>query len=265
MPRLPVPAHGPLTRALDEPDAPHHQAGRPPRPASIGGRTEVSESENPALADPKPREESASPQGTDSTADTSESENPALKGPSFDGDARPRSNRDWWPNQVDVQRAAPGPRAESDLLGAAFDYSGPSPSGFDAAVKADLVAVMRTSQDWWPADYGHYGPFFIRMSGTPPARIASSTAAAAAVTCASSASRRSTRGRTTATSTRPAVSVAGQAEVRRATFRGLTCWFSPATSPRGHGLRPIFGFAFGREDIWEPEEVFWGPEDSVAC
>ena len=61
------------------------------------------ESENPALADPKPRDSSASPQGTDSTASTSESENPALQGPSFDGEARPRSNRDWWPNQVDLQ------------------------------------------------------------------------------------------------------------------------------------------------------------------
>ena len=121
------------------------------------------ESENPALADPKPRDSSASPQGTDSTASTSESENPALAGPSFDQEARPRSNRDWWPNQVDLQVLNKTSR-ESDPLGEDFDYAHAVSQLDFEAVKADIVQVMRTSQDWWPADWGHYGPLFIRMS-----------------------------------------------------------------------------------------------------
>jgi catalase-peroxidase len=79
------------------------------------------ESENPAVADPKPRDTTASPQGTDTTESRSESENPALKGPSFDGGHRPRSNRDWWPNQVDLQVLNRTSRA-SDPLGEEFDY-----------------------------------------------------------------------------------------------------------------------------------------------
>ncbi len=72
------------------------------------------------MADPKPRDSSASPQGTDSTSSRSESENPAIAGPSVHQDARPRSNRDWWPNQVDLgvlNKTSP----ESDPLGEDFD------------------------------------------------------------------------------------------------------------------------------------------------
>ncbi|SDE84646.1 hypothetical protein [Pseudonocardia oroxyli] len=115
------------------------------------------------MTDPKPRDETASPQGTDTTASRSESENPALAGPTFHPEHRPRSNRDWWPDQVELSvltRTSPDP----DLLGADFDYKkAVAQLDFDA-VKADIVSVMRTSQDWWPADWGHYGPLFIRMS-----------------------------------------------------------------------------------------------------
>ena len=116
------------------------------------------------MADPKPRDSSASPQGTDSTASRSESENPALKGPTADTNQRPRSNRDWWPNQVDLQVLTRTSR-ESDPLGDDdFDYKKAVAQLDFEAVKADIIQVMRTSQDWWPADWGHYGPLFIRMS-----------------------------------------------------------------------------------------------------
>ena len=219
-----------------------------------------SESENPALAAPKPRDSSASPQGTDTTESTSESENPALKGPSFDGGTRPRSNRDWWPNQVDLQVLNKTSR-ESNPLGEDFDYKqAVQRLDFDA-VKADIVSVMRTSQDWWPADWGHYGPLFIRMSWH------------------AAGTYRQLDGR----------GGAGDGSQR---FAPLNSWpdngnldkarrlLLPVKQKYGRSLSwadllvlagnvahedmgfETFGFAFGREDVWQTEEVFWGPEDT---
>ncbi|MBW0093000.1 catalase/peroxidase HPI [Pseudonocardia sp. KRD-184] len=221
---------------------------------------DVSDSENPAPSDPKPRDSSVSPQGTDETASRSESENPALAGPSFDGDSRPRSNHDWWPNQVDLG-VLNKPSRDSDPLGADFDYKqAVSRLDFDA-VKADIVSVMRTSQDWWPADWGHYGPLFIRMSWH------------------AAGTYRQVDGR----------GGAGSGEQR---FAPLNSWpdngnldkarrlLLPVKQKYGRSLSwadllvlagnvahedmgfETFGFAFGREDVWQPEEVFWGPEDT---
>ncbi len=219
------------------------------------------ENQNPAVTDPKPREESASPQGTDSTASRSESENPALAGPSFDGNTRPRSNRDWWPNQVDLS-VLNKPSRDSDPLGDdGFDYE-KAVSRLDfEALKADLVQVMRTSQDWWPADWGHYGPLFIRMSWH------------------AAGTYRQADGR----------GGGGSGEQR---FAPLNSWpdngnldkarrlLLPIKQKYGRSLSwadllvlagnvahedmgfETFGFAFGREDVWQPEEVFWGPEDT---
>ena len=74
-----------------------------------------------------------------------------------------RSNRDWWPNQLDLKRLQQhSPLA--DPMGEDFDYASEFETLDLAAVKKDLEAVMTTSQDWWPADYGHYGPLLIRMA-----------------------------------------------------------------------------------------------------
>ena len=73
------------------------------------------------------------------------------------------TNRDWWPDQLDVSvlhRNSPA----GDPLGADFDYAAAFAALDLAAVKSDIEAVMTTSQEWWPADYGHYGPLFIRMA-----------------------------------------------------------------------------------------------------
>src|SRR5262249_8404482 len=76
---------------------------------------------------------------------------------------RARTNRDWWPNQVNVNVLHQHPPA-SNPLGASFDYAKEFDSlDLDAVIK-DLTALMTDSQNWWPADYGHYGPFFIRMT-----------------------------------------------------------------------------------------------------
>ncbi|MBT5823201.1 MAG: catalase-peroxidase, partial [Rhodobacteraceae bacterium] len=74
-----------------------------------------------------------------------------------------RSNKDWWPEQLNL-RILSQQSNKSDPMGEGFDYA----EAFKAldldAVRADLTALMTDSQDWWPADYGHYGPFFIRMA-----------------------------------------------------------------------------------------------------
>jgi catalase-peroxidase len=77
--------------------------------------------------------------------------------------SRGRSNRDWWPNQLNISVLHQN-TAESDPNGADFDYAKEFESLDLDAVVADLKALMTDSQDWWPADYGHYGPFFIRMA-----------------------------------------------------------------------------------------------------
>ena len=73
------------------------------------------------------------------------------------------SNRDWWPNQLDLRLLHTNPPA-SDPMGSDFDYAEAFESLDLDAVKADLTELMTSSQDWWPADYGHYGPLFIRMA-----------------------------------------------------------------------------------------------------
>ncbi|GAC1441694.1 MAG: catalase/peroxidase HPI [Mycobacteriales bacterium] len=194
------------------------------------------------------------------TASNSESENPALDAPTAKTDQRPRTNRDWWPNQVDLSVLnRTDPRANP--LGAGFDYRAAVSQLDVAAVKADLVQVMRTSQDWWPADYGHYGPLFIRMSWH------------------AAGTYRAADGR----------GGAGAGEQR---FAPLNSWpdngnldkarrlLLPVKQKYGRALSwadllvlagnvahddmgfQTFGFAFGREDVWQPEEVFWGPEDT---
>ncbi|MBW3662096.1 MAG: catalase-peroxidase, partial [Actinobacteria bacterium] len=92
----------------------------------------------------------------------SESENPVIPAPEPER-TRPRSNRDWWPDQLALQvlhqhshRANP--------MGEDYDYAEEFEDLNVEALKRDVFEVMTTSQDWWPADYGHYGPLFIRMS-----------------------------------------------------------------------------------------------------
>ncbi len=111
-----------------------------------------------------------------------------------------RSNRDWWPNQLNLQ-VLHQHSSLSNPMGTAFDYAKEFESLDLNAVIKDLHALMTDSQDWWPADYGHYGPFFIRMAwhAAGTYRIGDGRGGAEP---ASSASRRPTAGRTTRTSTR---------------------------------------------------------------
>jgi catalase-peroxidase len=92
----------------------------------------------------------------------SETENPVIPSPT-PKEHRPSSNRDWWPNQLDLQvlhQHSP----LSNPMGEDFNYAEEFRTLDVEALKRDIFEVMTTSQDWWPADYGHYGPLFIRMS-----------------------------------------------------------------------------------------------------
>ena len=92
----------------------------------------------------------------------SESENPVIPTPT-PSPGRPQTNQDWWPNQPNLQVLHQhSPR--SNPLGEDFSYTEQFASLDVEALKQDVLEVMTTSQDWWPADYGHYGPLFIRMS-----------------------------------------------------------------------------------------------------
>ena len=92
----------------------------------------------------------------------SESENPALDSPT-PKEGRPRTNQDWWPNQLDLsvlhQHSPSGNPLDED-----FVYAEAFKDLDVEALKADIIDVLTTSQDWWPADYGHYGPLMIRLT-----------------------------------------------------------------------------------------------------
>ena len=210
--------------------------------------------------DPKPRDTTASPQGTDQTASTSESENPAISAPTVKADQRPRTNRDWWPNQVDLSvlnRTDP----KANPLGEEFDYRKAVSELDVAAVKADLVHVMRTSQEWWPADWGHYGGLFIRLSwhAAGTYRIADGRGGAGAGE-QRFAPLNSWPDNANLDKARRLLLPVKQKYGRALSWADLLV-LAGNVAHDDMGLE-TFGFAFGREDVWQPEEVFWGPEDT---
>lgn len=183
---------------------------------------------------------------------------PVLTGPVFAQGATPSSNDYWWPNRLSLDPLRQS-SATSNPMGADFDYSAAFATLDLEEVKQDLVTVMTTSQDWWPADYGHYGPFFIRMSWH------------------SAGTYRVSDGR-------------GGSDGGMQRFAPLNSWPDNANLDKAQRLlwpvkekygskiswadlmvmagtvamedmgMEIYGFAGGRVDAWEPEEVYWGPE-----
>ena len=193
------------------------------------------------------------------TTSVSESENPAIPSPTPKR-TRPRTNKDWWPNQLDLSVLHHHSHL-SNPMEEDFNYAEQFKSLDLEALRRDLIELMTTSQDWWPADYGHYGPLFIRMTwhAAGTYRIADGRGGG------------------------------GEGQQR---FAPLNSWPDNANLDKARRLLwPLkkkygqkiswadllvlagnvamesmgfktFGFGFGRPDVWEPEDLFWGPEDT---
>ena len=99
----------------------------------------------------------------DGNAGQSAGKCPVMHGAPPHSSFRGRSNRDWWPNQLNL-RLLHQNSAVCDPMGKDFNYAEEFKKLDLGALKKDLYALMTDSQDWWPADYGHYGPLFIRMA-----------------------------------------------------------------------------------------------------
>ncbi|MFC3076815.1 catalase/peroxidase HPI [Phenylobacterium terrae] len=171
-----------------------------------------------------------------------------------------RTNRDWWPNQLSLEILHQH-GAHGDPMGEDFDYAAEFQTLDYAAVKRDLTALMTDSQPWWPADYGHYGPFFIRMAWH------------------SAGTYRTGDGR-------------GGASSGAQRFAPLNSWPDNANLDKARRLlwpikkkygrklswadlmimagnvafesmgAPVFGFGGGRKDVWEPlRDIYWGTEE----
>src|SRR5437763_5871532 len=192
---------------------------------------------------------------------TSESKCPVMDGGNGSRTAQARSNRDWGPNQLNLEILDQNSPLSSPV-GEEFNYAEEFKTLDLDAVKRDIEEVMTTSQDWWPADYGHYGPLFIRMAWH------------------SAGTYRISDGR-------------GGAGAGQQRFAPLNSWpdngnldkarrlLWPVKKKYGQALSwadlmilagnvaletmgfQTFGFAGGRPDVWEPDEdVYWGPEQT---
>jgi catalase-peroxidase len=195
----------------------------------------------------------------ETTGSVSESENPAIPAPTVKR-TRPRTNKDWWPNQVDLSILhAPSPL--SDPMGRNFNYAEEFKTLDVEALKRDLIQVMTTSQDWWPADYGHYGPFFIRMTwhAAGTYRIADGRGGAGSGQ-QRFAPLNSWPDNASLDKARRLLWPIKQKYGRKISWADLIAYAGNAAY-ESMGLK-TFGFGFGREDVWEPEEVIWGPEDT---
>ncbi len=189
----------------------------------------------------------------------SESENPAIDAPEVKP-GRPRTNQDWWPNQLNLQVLHQHAR-KPEPLGEDFDYAAEVATLDVEALKQDVFAVMTDSQDWWPADYGHYGPLFIRLSwhAAGTYRIADGRGGAG------DGSQRfaplnSWPDNANLDKARRLLWPVKQKYGRKLSWADLLV-LAGNCAIESMGLE-TFGFAFGREDVSEPEEVIWGPEDA---
>ncbi|OEJ30529.1 catalase/peroxidase HPI [Streptomyces subrutilus] len=189
----------------------------------------------------------------------SESENPAIPSPA-PAATRPRTNRDWWPNQLDLQ-VLHQHSEQANPMGADFSYAQEFATLDVDALKRDVFAVMTASQDWWPADYGHYGPLFIRMSwhAAGTYRIADGRGGGG-----SGAQRfaplNSWPDNASLDKARRLLWPVKQKYGQKISWADLLV-FAGNCAMESMGFK-TFGFGFGREDIWEPEEIFWGSEDT---
>jgi catalase-peroxidase len=171
-----------------------------------------------------------------------------------------RSNRAWWPNQLDLSVLHQNPPA-GDPMGARFDYAEEFKTLDLQALKADVEAVMTTSQDWWPADYGHYGPLFIRMAwhSAGTYRISDGRGGAGSGD-QRFAPLNSWPDNASLDKARRLLWPVKKKYGKKISWADLMV-FTGNCALESMGFR-TFGFAGGREDVWEPEQINWGTEDT---
>jgi catalase-peroxidase len=169
------------------------------------------------------------------------------------------TNRLWWPNQLDLSLLHQNPPA-GDPMGAAFDYAEAFKSLDLAAVKADLFALMTKSQPWWPADFGHYGPLFIRMAwhSAGTYRIGDGRGGAGAGT-QRFAPLNSWPDNANLDKARLLLWPIKQKYGRKLSWADLLI-LTGNCALESMGFKTA-GFGGGREDVWEPQnDINWGPE-----
>ncbi len=171
---------------------------------------------------------------------------------------RPTTIHDWWPDRLDVNVLHAHP-AQSAPLGADFDYAR-EVEGLDVeALERDLLEVMATSQEWWPADYGHYGPLFIRMAWHAAGTYRITDGRGGGGTGAQRfAPLNSWPDNANLDKARRLLLPVKLKYGRRLSWGDLIL-FAGNCALEAMGLA-TFGFGFGRPDIWEPDEIDWGEE-----
>jgi catalase-peroxidase len=169
-----------------------------------------------------------------------------------------RLNRDWWPNQLNLSALHTNHPA-GDPMGEGFNYADEFKSLDLAAVKKDIAAVMTSSQDWWPADFGHYGPLFIRMAwhsaGTYRIHDGRGGAGSGMLRFAPLGSWPDNANLDKA---RRLLWPIKQKYGRKISWADLMV-LTGNVALESMGFK-TFGFAGGRQDRWEPEQVNWGSE-----
>ena len=168
------------------------------------------------------------------------------------------TNRDWWPSQLNIQ-VLHGNSSLSDPMGKQFDYAKEFKSLDLTAVIKDLHALMTNSQDWWPADFGHYGGLFIRMAwhSAGTYRIADGRGGAGAGQ-QRFAPLNSWPDNANLDKARRLLWPIKQKYGRKISWADLMI-LAGNVALNSMGFK-TFGFGGGRADVWEPEELYWGPE-----
>ena len=172
-----------------------------------------------------------------------------------------RSNRDWWPKQLNLKILHQN-SALSNPMGPAFNYAEAFKTVDLEELRKDLFALMTDSQEWWPADYGHYGPFFIRMAwhSAGTYRTGDGRGGAGAGTLRF-APLNSWPDNTNLDKARRLLWPIKQKYGEALSWADLMI-FTGNCALESMGFK-TFGFSGGREDIWEPEEdIYWGTEDT---